>query len=165
MWTIIKIDRKKINTLKKEFSDKIGQDVKFYAPKLKIKKYINSKIYIKENYLLGDYLLCFHNEFKKSSVLASLKYCRGLKYFLNNFNSSQSEIKKFIFKCKKNEDPEGYIKQSFFNLNNSAKFEFISGPFANFIFKTIEENNISIKGVIGKYRIFVSKDKNLFRPA
>ena len=82
MWTIIKIDRKKINTLEKEFFNKIGQDVKFYAPKLKIKKYVNSKIYIKENYLLGDYLLCFHNEFKKSSVLASLKYCRGLKYFL-----------------------------------------------------------------------------------
>ena len=50
MWTIIKIDRKKINTLEKEFFNKIGQDVKFYAPKLKIKKYVNSKIYIKENY-------------------------------------------------------------------------------------------------------------------
>ena len=110
-------------------------------------------------------MLCFHNEFKKNSVLSSLKYCKGLKYFLKNFNSSQNEIKKFIFKCKKNEDSEGYIKQSFFNLNNSAKFEFISGPFANFIFNTIEENNISIKGIIGKYKIFVSKEKNLFRPA
>ena len=75
------------------------------------------------------------------------------------------KLKNLFLNVKKNEDSEGYIKQSFFNLNNSAKFEFISGPFANFIFNTIEENNISIKGRIGKYKIFVSKEKNLFRPA
>ena len=63
MWTILKFDRNKILTLKKEFFDKVGKDVEFYTPKLKLKKYLKSKIYTRENYLLGDYLLCFHKNF------------------------------------------------------------------------------------------------------
>ena len=164
MWTIIKIDRKKISFLKKEFFEKVGKDVKFYSPKLKLKRYINSKICIRENYLLGNYLLCFHEEFKKNSVLTSLQYCKGLKYFLKNFHSSQIEIKNFISNCKENEDSEGYIKQSFFSFKNKNKFEFISGPFTNLIFTILEENNISIKALIGKYNISVSKEENFFRP-
>ena len=164
MWTIIKIDRKKIFTLKKEFFDKIGKDVKFYSPKIKLKKYFNSKILIKENYLLGDYLLCFHENFKKNSVLSSLQYCIGLKYFLKHFNLSQLEIKNFISRCKENEDKDGFIKQSFFNFKNKKKFEFMSGPFTNLIFSVLEENKISIKGLIGKHYISVSKESNLFRP-
>ena len=164
MWTIIKIDRKKISFLKKEFFEKIGKDVKFYSPKLKLKRYINSKICIREHHLLGNYLLCFHEEFKKNSVLTSLQYCKGLKYFLKNFNSSQIEIKNFISNCKENEDSEGYIKQSFFSFKNKKKFEFISGPFTNLIFTILEENKISIKALIGKYNISVSKEENFFRP-
>ena len=164
MWTIIKIDRKKISFLKKEFFEKVGKDVKFYSPKLKLKRYINSKICIRENYLLGNYLLCFHEEFKKNSVLTSLQYCKGLKYFLKNFHSSQIEIKNFISNCKENEDSEGYIKQSFFSFKNKNKFEFISGPFTNLIFTILEENKIYIKALIGKYNISVSKEENFFRP-
>ena len=164
MWTIIKIDRKKISFLKKEFFEKIGKDVKFYSPKLKLKRYINSKICIRENYLLGNYLLCFHEEFKKKTVLTSLQYCKGLKYFLKNFNSSQIEIENFILKCKENEDSEGYIKQSFFDFKNKNKLEFISGPFTNLIFSILEENKNTIKALIGNYKISVSKEENLFRP-
>ena len=164
MWTIIKIDSKKISTLKKEFFEKIGKDVKFYSPKLKLKRYINSKICIRENYLLGNYLLCFHEEFKKKTVLTSLQYCKGLKYFLKNFNSSQIEIENFILKCKENEDSEGYIKQSFFDFKNKNKLEFISGPFTNLIFSILEENKNTIKALIGNYKISVSKEENFFRP-
>ena len=164
MWTIIKIDSKKISTLKKEFFEKIGKDVKFYSPKLKLKRYINSKICIRENYLLGNYLLCFHEEFKKKTVLTSLQYCKGLKYFLKNFNSSQIEIENFILKCKENEDSEGYIKQSFFDFKNKKKLEFISGPFTNLIFSILEENKNTIKALIGKYKMSVSKEENFFRP-
>ena len=39
MWTIIKIDKKKIDFLKKDFQDKIGKKIDFYNPKLKITKY------------------------------------------------------------------------------------------------------------------------------
>ena len=40
MWTVIKIDKKKISLLKQEIVEKIGKDVKFYAPKLKLKRYL-----------------------------------------------------------------------------------------------------------------------------
>ena len=38
MWTIIKIDKKKLIFLKR-FSNKIGKKLDFYNPKLKITKY------------------------------------------------------------------------------------------------------------------------------
>lgn len=164
MWTILKFDRNKILTLKKEFFDKVGKDVEFYTPKLKLKKYLKSKIYTRENYLLGDYLLCFHKNFSKNSVLTSLNYCKGLKYFLGNFVSSQKEIENFISKCKENEDQDGYIKQTFFDFRNKNKYEFISGPFTNLIFSILEENKNTIKALIGKYKMSVSKEENFFRP-
>jgi len=164
MWTVLKIDKNKISTLKDEFLKKLGKDVKFYSPKLKLKKYLKSKFYSKEEYLLGDYLLCFHKEFSKSSVPLSLKYCRGLKYFLGSFGSSQKEIENFISKCKENEDENGFIKQSFFNFYSKNKYEFISGPFINLIFSILEENKFYIKALIGKYKLSVSKEENLFRP-
>ena len=89
MWTIAKIDKKKFPFLKKDFYKKLGNDVKFYSPKIKLKKIQNKKIQIKENCLLGDYLLCFHKDFSKRSVLTSMKYCKGLKYLLaKNYNPS-----------------------------------------------------------------------------
>lgn len=164
MWAIIKIDKKKFFTLKNEIFSKLGNDVKFYMPKIKLKKYLKSKIYITENHLLGDYLLCFHKDFRKSSITTSLKYCKGLKYFLSNFRFSQNEIEKFINTCKKNEDQDGYVKQTFFNFEKKDKYEFISGPFTNFIFSVLKENQIFIEAFVGKYKIKVSKEDNLFRP-
>ena len=41
---------------------------------------------------------------------------------------------------RKNEDFDGYIKQSFFSFKNKDKFEFISGPFTSLIFSILEEN-------------------------
>ena len=39
MLAILKIDKKKFNILKNEFSKKLGKKVIFYQPKLKIEKY------------------------------------------------------------------------------------------------------------------------------
>lgn len=164
MWAVIKINTKSFEILKKEFIEKIGSDVKFYIPKLKIKKFTKSKISIKQKLLLGDYLLCFHKSFSSRTVLDSLKYCRGLKYFLTDLICHQSEIEKFIQKCKENEDMEGFIKPTFFELQNKNKYEFISGPFINMIFKIVQENKFSIKALMGKYTLNISKEENLFRP-
>ena len=114
--------------------------------------------------LLEDYILCFHESFKKKSIINTLKYCKGLKYLLNNFSSCQKEIENFIVKCKENEDFDGYIKQSFFSFKNKDKFEFISGPFTSLIFSILEENKNSIKAMVGNYKLSVSKEENLFRP-
>ena len=81
MWTVIKIDTKKISTLKKEFINKLGGEVVFYSPKLKLTKYLKSKIYPKETYLLGNYMLCFHKNFAKKSFIESLRYSKVKVFF------------------------------------------------------------------------------------
>ena len=98
MWTIIKFDKKKINFLKKDFVKNLGKDVIIYTPKLFVQKYVKNKLVGKEFELLGDYLFCFHKKFQNPYTINSLKFCRGLKYFLNGFLQSQNEIKKFISK-------------------------------------------------------------------
>ena len=163
MWTVLKVDKKNLALLKKDFSNKLGKDVKFYLPKLQLKKFLKKKIFIKEISLLNNYLFCFHKNFSKRSVLTSLKYCRGLKYFLTDFLNSQNEIEKFINKCKRNENKNGFITPSFFEYKKNENYEFMSGPFTNFIFSIIKENRLSIHGAIGNYSITVSKDNNFFR--
>ena len=164
MWAVLKIDKNYISLLKKDFSQKIGNDVKFYSPKLKINKFYKKKSLKKEIMLLEDYLLCFHKDFSKKSMISNLRYCRGLKYFLTDFLKSQIEIENFISKCKKNEDDEGYIKPSFFDLKKNSKYQFSSGPFTNLVFRILDENKLSIKGLIGNFSVTVSKEQYFFRP-
>ena len=164
MWTILKIDKKNLSLLRDELRKKLGNDVKFYIPKLQLKKFFNKKSYKKEIPLLGDYILCFHKDFSKKTVLTSLKYSRGLRYFLSDFFNSQDEIQTFVDKCKENENEEGFIKPSFFNLKIDKSFEFISGPFTNVIFRVLHENKGSIKALVGNYKFTVSKELNFFRP-
>ena len=163
MWAILKVDKKNLSLLKKDFYNILGKDVKFYLPKLQLKKFLKKKVFFKEILLLNDYLFCFNKDFTKRSVLTSLKYCRGLKYFLTDFLNSQNEIEKFINKCKRNENKNGFIEPSFFEYKKNENYEFMSGPFTNFIFSILKENKLSIQGAIGNYSITVSKDNNFFR--
>ena len=87
-----------------------------------------------------------------------------MKYFLNDYAKSQNDIIEFISKCKENEDQKGFINQTFFNFKENSKFEFISGPFSNFIFKVLEENKLFFKVLLGQYKLTVSKKNNFFRP-
>ena len=164
MWAILKVDKNYISLLKKDFTQKIGNDIKFYTPKLKINKFYKKKNLKKEIMLLGDYLLCFHKDFSKKSIINNLKYCRGLKYFLTDFLNAQVDIENFISECKKNEDNDGYIKPSFFNLKKNNKYQFISGPFASLVFRILDENKLSIKALIGNFNVTVSKEQYFFRP-
>ena len=86
MWTIIKIDKKKINFLKSDLAKKIGNDFKVYVPKLRIQKFKQNKLTSKEIDLLGDYIFCFHKKFSCKLTIESLKFMRGLKYFLDGFS-------------------------------------------------------------------------------
>ena len=72
MWTVLKYDKKNLALLKKDFNTKLGKDVKFYSPKIQLKRFLKRKIFVKEISLLNDYLLCFHKDFSKRSVLNSL---------------------------------------------------------------------------------------------
>ena len=100
MWAILKVDINNLNYLEKDFKKKLGNEINIYSPKLIIQKYKKNKLTSKEFTLLGDYIFCFHKEFENSSMINSLKFSRGLKYFLCGFKQSQKEIQQFIQKCK-----------------------------------------------------------------
>ena len=54
MWAILKFDKKNLEILKKDFYKKLGNDVKFYNPKLELKKTKKKKTFVKEISLLKD---------------------------------------------------------------------------------------------------------------
>ena len=58
MWAIIKIDKKKINLFKKDFSKFFDSNLKIYTPKIKIKNTKKNKLKLtREIPILGDYIL------------------------------------------------------------------------------------------------------------
>ena len=65
MWTILKFDKNNINFLKKKLKDKLGNNVKFYLPKIKIKKFIKNKIFFKEIFCWETTYFFFHEDLAK----------------------------------------------------------------------------------------------------
>jgi len=165
MWTIIKFDKKKLAALKNDLKLKLGEDLNIYIPKIFIKKYKKSKFVSREFDLLGDYLFCFHEKFKDKQTINNLKFTKGLKYFLNGFILSQNEIRKFIEKCKKSEDKNGYLSQNFFELYINSNYKFYSGPFAETIFKIIDLQKNKINILLGDIKTTINKNKFLFSQA
>jgi len=53
MWSIIKVDRKKLSFFKGELKKKLGQDCEFYIPKLHIEGTKKNKKDSKQIFLLG----------------------------------------------------------------------------------------------------------------
>ena len=125
MWLIIKSEKKQIDFLKIGLGKRIGKDIKFYTPKIQIKTLKKKKIYAKEINLLGEYFFCFHKDFKDKNLLNSYKNIKGLKYILNGFQNSQTEISNFISKCKENENEKGFLKQTFFEFKLKKHYKFI----------------------------------------
>ena len=164
MWAIIKIDKKKIELLKKDFQEKLGEGFAIYSPKLSIKKYKKNKLINKEFHLLGNYLFCFHKNFKSIETVNKLKFTKGLKYFLGGFIQSQDEIKKFIQKCKNSENGQGYLSQNFYELYINSRYKFTSGPFAEMIFKIIDLQKNKINILLGNMKTTIKKDEFLFSP-
>lgn len=161
MWIVIKYKIKEQNYLLNELKNKIGKDIKICIPKM---KFNYSKNISNKKYLLGDYLLCFHDKFKEKKYLDSISFLRGLKYYLRDFISSQNEIKLFVNRCLNHQNKEGFISQDFFDFENSKEFKFFSGPFANMVFELIKkENKVNLKCLIGNFKLTVTgKDKFYF---
>ena len=95
MWTVLKFDKKNLYLLKQDLYKKLGKDTKIYIPKLRIQKYKNNKLINKEYNLLGDYLFCYHKSLGYKNIIDSLRYTRGLKYFLEGFIEAQNDIFNF----------------------------------------------------------------------
>jgi len=164
MWTIIKFDKKQLPFLKKDFTKKLGKDFIIYTPKLFLQKYKKNKLINKEFNLLGDYLLCFHKDFKKTETINKLKFSRGLKYFLDGFIQSQKEIQIFVNKCRSSENEGGYLSQSFYQLQINSNYKFASGPFVEKIFKIINLQKNRIDILMGNIKTTIKKQEFLFNP-
>ena len=165
MWAIIKIDKKKINFFKKIFSKFFDSNFKIYTPKIKIKNAKKNKLKLtREIPILGDYIFCFHTSLSVSNKLNYIKRLRGLKLFLEGHIQNQKEITQFIKKCKDNEDKDGYLLQDFFEKKLNKSYEFLSGPFANSIFKIISLQKNKLQASIGNIKTTISTKDILFRP-
>ena len=163
MWIVIKYKNNSLDLLKSEISNRL-KNTKFYLPKIKlVKSYLGLKKKIeKEHKILGDYLLCYNPCFANSNLLKQISNIKGLKYFLNGFSHNQKDIEDFIFNCKKNEDQEGFLKQSFFGYQMNKKLKFLNGPFYNMIFKIIEEQKNKLKIILQGKNTTINKKDYLF---
>ncbi len=164
MWTIIKVDKKKINFFKEDLTKKIGSKFKIYNPKLITQKYKNNKLINKEFNLLGDYLFCYHEDFSNKFTINNLQFVKGLKYILNGFTQSQNEIINFINRCKDSEDKNGYLSSDFYSLENNMNYKFSSGPFANTIFKIINLQKNKIDILMGNIKTTINRKRYLISP-
>ena len=74
--------------------NKVGQNfiklTELFTGKLKLKRFLKRGVFTKEYFLLDDYLLCFHKDFANEKLVRSLKNCKGLNYFLEVQENSNS---------------------------------------------------------------------------
>jgi hypothetical protein len=165
MWIVAKIKIKNLNTFKKDLTEKMGNDIKFYHPKLEYNKYFGNRVKKFEKFILENYIFCHHEKFKKSNYINKIKFLRGLEYFLEGNNQNQSQISKFIEYCKSFENEEGYLTQSFFKTLVIKKAKFVSGPFTNIIFEILEKQKNKLKILLGDIVTTVPNTTNyLYRP-
>ena len=165
MWIVLKYKKNEFGFLKKDLKKSLGDLPQIFCPKFKYKKLVKNKLHLLEKNILDDYLICYHEKFQNVNTLTTLKNLRGLKYFLTNSKINQREIINFINFCKKNQDSDGYIKQSFFEFSNMKKGIFLSGPFTNTIFNVVEKQKDKLKILIGKITTTITKNSDyLYRP-
>ena len=165
MWVVAKIKIKNLNTFKKDLSGKIGNDIKFYQPKIEYHKHFGNKVKRFEKFILENYIFCYHEKFKKFSSVNEVKFLKGLEYFLEGYIQNQNNIIKFIEHCKTFENEKGYLTQSFFKTIVIKKAKFISGPFTNMIFEILEKQKNKLKILLGDIVTTIPNTTNyLYRP-
>ena len=162
MWIIIKLKHNQFNILKEEFKKKLNIEPKFFFPKLKLQKIKKNKLVQHITPLLGDYIFCYHHDFVNKNIIENMNYLKGLKFIFAGFKNYQKDILNFMNRCKKHEDQNGFIKQTFFNFISMHKIKFLSGPFTNIIFKIINRKKNNMQVTDGKVNISFSTDSYLF---
>ena len=160
MWIVLKYRKSEFSFLRQDFRKILGDLPSIFRPKFKYQKLVRNKLHFLEKDVLDDYLICYHEKFQNSKIMTILKNLRGLKYLLANPKTNQKEIVNFINYCKKNQDENGYIKQSFFEFSNISKGKFLSGPFTNMIFSVIENQKHKLKILAGKVTMTITKNSN-----
>jgi len=165
MWIVAKIKIKNLNTFKKSLTEKMGSNVKFYLPKIEYHKYYGNKVKRFEKFILENYVFCYHEKFNSPNCINSVKFLKGLEYFLEGYTQNQNQILKFIEYCKSYENEKGFLTQLFFKNMVIKRAKFISGPFANIIFDILEKQKNKLKILIGDIVTTIPNKTNyLYRP-
>ena len=139
-WIVVKYKKSKLNEFKNDLKNKIGNNIKFYFPKvIYILPKKNKKI-SKELNLLDDYIFVRHDKFSEIKNLKLIEYCRGLKTILN-----------------------GSISNSFMQDINKSEFVFLTGPFYKKIFKIISRKNNYLEASINNFKLRIKSENLIFK--
>ena len=162
MWLIAKYKSKEFKFFKNILLKDIDKDAILYFPKIQKQKFSKkNKLETKDKNILGNYIILHSPKFSNNLILKKLSSVPGLSYILNGFKESQGQIEYFIKHCKKHEDENGYLKQSFFDFDFLNNGKFIKGPFINYIFKVIEEQKNKLKILVNGKEVFIKKNNLL----
>ena len=158
MWIVAKIKSKESSIFKNEFIKKMKSNINFYEPQILFKK---RKLNIVKK-ILGDYIFCYSSKFKDLKNLDSIKYIKGLSYFLSDPRSCQKDIIKFIQICKNYEDKNGYLIGDYFKKIVSLQYRFLNGPLANLVFKILNESKNNFIINVSNKKIRLKKNSKIF---
>ena len=161
-WIVVKYKKNKLSELKNDLIKKIGNNIKFYFPKIKYEFLKKQKTSFKEINLLDDYIFVNHEKFSEIKNLKLIEYCRGLKNILRNFTASQKNISTFIDKCKKYEI-DGSISNSFMEDFKNSEFIFLTGPFYKKIFKIIDRKKNYLEISINNFNLRIRNNNLIFK--
>tara|TARA_B100001179_G_scaffold202499_1_gene164136 strand:+ start:209 stop:709 length:501 start_codon:yes stop_codon:yes gene_type:complete len=165
MWVVAKIKKKELQLFKNELIKKFDSQIKFYNPKIQYQKCIKNKIKKIDQFILGNYVFCYHEKLKQTKTMNEIKFLKGLEYFLQGYCENQNEIINFINYCKSFENKDGYLPQAFFKKIIVKKAQFVSGPFTNMIFEILKKQKNKLKILVGNVVTTISDNSNhLYRP-
>ncbi len=165
MWIVAKVKRKELNIFKQKLIEELGKDTQFYYPKLQYQKFIKNKIKKFEKLILENYVFCYHKKFNSSDYINSVRFLKGLEYFLEGHIQNQNEMIKFINFCKSCENENGCLTQAFFKTMLVKNAQFITGPFANMFFQIIKKQKNKLTILIGNVVTTISNKRELlYRP-
>ena len=89
MWTVIKIKKNyNFNSLKIGLKKLLVSSPKIYSPKILEQTIKGNKFYNKNCYILGNYLLVFHEKFKDKFYLNKLNFTKGVDIVVQGFEYS-----------------------------------------------------------------------------
>jgi hypothetical protein len=77
---------------------------------------------------------------------------------------SQEEIKRFVKKCQDSEDEKGYVTESFYKIYINSNYKFLSGPFADSIFKIINLQKNKMDILLGDIKTTINRNRFSFTP-
>tara|TARA_Y100000389_G_C17449832_1_gene514007 strand:+ start:1964 stop:2461 length:498 start_codon:yes stop_codon:yes gene_type:complete len=161
-WIVVKYKKNKLSKFKNDLTKKIGNNIKFYFPKIKYEFLKKNKRISKELNLLDDYIFVSHEKFYEIKNLKLIEYCRGLKSILRNFSTSQKNISDFINKCKKHEK-DGSISNLFMEDIKNSEFVFLTGPFYKKIFKIIDRKKNYLEISINNFNLRIRNNNLIFK--